>query len=188
MWEVKTFDSFVLRQYQAVSDFIQKWIGIDNFGLARFSLLGGFIFCMVTTMYMIQHAREFHYVATGVLVGLVVHTIGYAIIEDTESTYHRTVSSLAVRNEIEVTWYPIRLFMGSILSVFVLLAFGFFGKPQDDGLVTAEVFQVVWYFLCMIAFAGFCCIYFVSCTPEPPSRGKLFEFMNSILGKLTASP
>lgn len=175
-----TIDKFILALYQDTSDLTQKLFGIDNFALAKVTL----IISIVTNLFGIWTANNSKFmlgdILNFILLSFLFFVIYSTIIFSEKNT--RSCRSINYKNINEIKFRFLRQFQIIMTSFdMISLLFVLMGFHKDEYPHERYVFLAI--ITIIIDFTFLSCAYFVSCTPKPPTKSKTTQFLEK-LGRL----
>lgn len=171
-------DTWVLNQFQKVSDFFQEWLGIDNFLIAKISGVIAIIFYSLEIIFSFLRGANFFDVIS-IFIFFAGCFFGRLITRNMEENCRKHPDCL---NPAVLKLLRLRVFALFSLMFFLtllpleMLAF-FHSSTNQQKYYLLSVFCSNIFFLFIFLF-----LYFVSCTPKPYKTSKLKNLVKKIIG------
>ncbi len=178
---MKTIDRFLLGKFQAFSDFFQDLVGVNNFWLARLSLvvaslISAFIVCLIFFLPIYSSMVKIIITIIFTSIGFMCVRIFSAVVDAIEQQCFENKTS---RNNLEVSMMPGRIFfLFMCLAVIVFLVYMIMNMPPINSESLIDNIAIVagmihWIFVT-------CFLYLLSCTPKPPKTSKVKKLFKKL--------
>jgi hypothetical protein len=170
-------DQFILQKFQTVQDFFQEWTGATCFLFARMFLLLAYALGAFSSFIAIIMKEEYSQAGIFIAISSGICAYWFLFVGRVEKS---TLENLQTRNPLEETFGLFRI---------LLLGFVIWDLPSILEVATFDIItvedhikrlRVIGNATWSVSFAF--CIYFLGCTPKPPSKSKFRKLAESLLG------
>ena len=172
-------DERILKFTQTISDQVQDLTGITCITIGKIFLVSCFVFssALVTSSILAKNAELFWGI-----IGVQTMASCSAVLIINKLNRESTTSNAAFRNPLEQQFAKKRLIYIAYMIIGLLLVGMELSNDKDSWYVIGITS------LALNSISQFCMIYFMSCTPKPPSKSKLKKLMHSIREAFTPRP
>lgn len=183
---MEKIDFLILEKFQNISEFIQEWIGINNFTVAKKCL----------HLYLLVRSLSYFFrlkTDIGIFTSFIIPIILIAMYLLFKSFLKKGKDSCSNKSNLNILALDLSTIRQIFLALFVIsLIF----LPSSLNHIASEHSQdgtgiYLFYSTVMLSFGNFfeiLFLYFVSCTPKPKKPSRLKKFILKIKTNLSKSP
>ncbi|MFC1644640.1 hypothetical protein ACFL08_01280 [Patescibacteria group bacterium] len=161
--KIRYAESLVLRGFEKFSHWTDRWFGVDNFLWAKISIVA-----VGAIAVMSVHVDDYSF-ALKCYVNTCIAILFLCYFTTCFFQEKKVKSNPRFRNEFEKSWFFSRIF---VLGVLVKYFSVWIMRGREDDLV----FLLSWL---IFSFS----VYFMSCTPLPPSESKVKSWLKKVIRK-----
>lgn len=158
---MKKIDTFLLNKFQKIADFIQDWTGLHNFAVT-YVLIGIWFIFRSLGIYLDKSILVAVFSAIFLLWMVYNNNFGFKLWKKNPTFSNVFISTLFIPRTV-FRYVFIFVLLGLLGNLYKI----FFQKPDDVVKLLANIFYK------MSACLEFLILYFMSCTPKPPSQSKI---------------
>ncbi len=179
------FDTFLVNKYQKISDKFQENFGKDNFFLAKVFLTTSIVLSTLSSMIKIYNGKDAqtNLLSTGLLI-VFLNLFSFLVVYFFIEINKKIVSSF--ENPLKIALRNFRLIIIALELVMhstdIIKTFESFFVIKKDFLISVSYLQVSH----IMAYISL--LYFVSCTPKPPSKSKVKILLEKLVSALEPKP
>jgi hypothetical protein len=181
---MRKIDSIVVLLFQRVSDWFQIWIGINNFVIVRLlsTLLAASV-VIVVVLESFQDKRLLYLFDAG---ALLAYSIGFFVKSITGERKCKNNPQFANPFYEQIRWLRYTIIGLITMS---LLFFFFYGvlhtlsmpkKREDLAVLSRPISRITYTYRFIMLISFVCNIFFLCCTPKPPSKSKIKKIIGSM--------